>query len=136
MSEIYLNDFRGDGKLEECKLDKNIYTLSYKIKNSSGKRMIIKLNPSDSPDYNHIELFVNKTGYRIFPSKIGKFTDNGLMKSYGDKWYPDLYELYFSKKSVYLYKNNTCIDEIKSVSYPVNVDIKGGTMIMERLDVQ
>ncbi len=131
-------DFQG-GNISKRKEDDHIIDFKFSIKESTSTRIELRVEPTDEVNYRHITLEIGNSAYRIFPSQIGKVPS----KKFPDASFKcgrygrcDCYSIVTRKTKILLLKQNCCIDEIQVRNYPVELKISGGTMIMERLEIQ
>lgn len=110
------------------------------------KTLNLTIYKSDHANEKFITLKINEEFYEMYPSQLahydGKYyplqDDKLNLVRRGGKggiWTGDHYKVEFKEKSVILTKDSKYIDQMK-VKYPLNVEVFGGAMMMERMDIE
>jgi hypothetical protein len=111
-----------------------VVTFKTTIKEAQPKNLVLRIRKSDEANAQWIQLRVNKNSYVIRPSYFGKC--NKKKTKYQFRQSCDNYKFIFDKQGIFICKENSCVEKITLKPYPVSIQIEGGTMIMERLEIQ
>jgi hypothetical protein len=121
-----------DGKIDDTNGTRTIF--KFTISKPQCKYVILRVRKSDHANDRGITLKICGNIYYIMPSFFGKCT--GYNTRYEFLKSCDNYSLIFEDKNIFICKENDRVENIKNVIYPVDIQIEGGAMIMERLDIQ